>query len=302
MKSFIKKFIPHKWKIIYGKYKTKYQKYRLKLNIIRYLKKDSEYDVSEKKEIIDFLKHNPFSVFPYNFTKKYKSENITVYTDSENSMKYVLHENKRLYFKRKWNESEIKNYYSILLLEQDADSPHRYETPYFNVQEGDTVVDAGVAEGNFALSIVEKAQKLYLFEVDNEWIEALNLTFAPWKEKVEIVNKYVSDNDNNGNVTLDTFFQSKRVNFIKADIEGAEMSLLRGSKNIISSNNSIRMILCTYHKHNDAEDINKMLVDSGFKTEFSKGYMIFVYDKALSEPYLRKGLIRAAKKQLSKTK
>lgn len=38
-----------------------------------------------------------------------------------------------------------------------------------------------------------------------------------------------------------------------------------------------------------------MLTDLGLKTEFTKGYMIFINDETLSEPYLRKGLIRASK-------
>ncbi|MDR2424728.1 MAG: FkbM family methyltransferase [Prevotellaceae bacterium] len=300
MKSFIKKFIPRALRKKYGIYRESIvlckRKKKLKLKIIKYLEKDSEYDISEKKAIIDFLKHNPFSVFPYDYTKKYNSENIRVYTDSENGMKYVLHENKRLYFKKRMKENFIKICYNNLVREQDIESPHRYETTDFSVQEADIVADVGTAEGNFGLSVVEKAKKLYLFEVDEEWIEALKMTFAPWKEKVFIVNKYVSDNNENGCTTLDAFFVNETPDFIKADIEGYESNLLRGSKNIISSNDSIKIILCTYHRQNDAAELNRMLAELGFRTEFSKGYMIFVYDKTLSEPYLRKGLIRAAKK------
>jgi hypothetical protein len=59
----------------------------------------------------------------------------------------------------------------------------------------------------------------------------------------------------------------------------------------------MKVILCTYHKHNDAEMLNQMLAERGFHTEFSNGYIIFyyeVYDK-LKPPYLRKGLIRGIK-------
>jgi len=68
--------------------------------------------------------------------------------------------------------------------EQDNQSPHLYLTAEFQVDINSIVVDAGVAEGNFALSVVEKAKILYLIECDTEWMEALRLTFAPWKEKV----------------------------------------------------------------------------------------------------------------------
>jgi hypothetical protein len=298
MKSSIKKLIPRALRKKYRKcreYIILCKTEKLKLKIIKYIEKNFEYDIFEKKAIVDFLKHNPLSVFPYYFTKKYNPENIKVYTDSENGMKYVLHENKRLYFKKSMDENAIKICYSNRLMEQDIESPHRYETTDFSVHEADIVADVGTAEGNFGLSVVEKAKKLYLFEINEEWIEALKTTFAPWKEKVFIVNKYVSDNNENDCTTLDAFFVNETPDFIKADIEGYESNLLRGSKNIISSNDSIKIILCTYHRQNDAEELNRMLAELGFRTEFSKGYMIFVYDKTLSEPYLRKGLIRAAK-------
>jgi hypothetical protein len=38
----------------------------------------------------------------------------------------------------------------------------------FDVDVDDIVGDIGAAEGSFGLSIVEKAKKLYLFEMDEE--------------------------------------------------------------------------------------------------------------------------------------
>jgi hypothetical protein len=184
------------------------------------------------------------------------------------------------------------------LVEQDAASPHRYETTEFHVSEGDVVVNAGVAGGNFALSIVDKVKKIYLFEVDKAWIEVLKITFAPWKDKVVIVNKYVSDNNKGNCITLDNFFGQEQIDFIKADIEGAEPLLLAGAETILSRQTSMKIVLCTYHKHDDAETLNQILTAKGFHTEFSKGYMIFlheIYDK-LKPPYLRKGVIRGVKR------
>ena len=291
MKLFLKKLVSHIIETRHSERRATSDTDKLRWKIIRHLEKD----IAEKEKIIEFLKYHSFSVFPYKFVKKYKAKNVTVYTDDDSGLKYVIHENKRLYFKRKWTDDEIRNCYNFLMTEQDPDSPHCYETPDFHVRNGEIVVDAGVAEGNFSLSIVEKVEKLYLFEMDDEWNEALNLTFAPWKDKVEIINKYVSDNDDNDSITLDTFLKNKRVTFIKADIEGAETNLLRGCKQLVSSNESLRMMLCTYHKKHDADDLNRMLTESGFSTDFTKGYMIFSLDPTLSEPYLRKGLIRAWK-------
>ena len=295
IKPVVKKIMPTVLWEKFAEYMNKIKRHKLKLEIIKYLETNSAYDNPEKGEIISFLKSNSSFIFPYNFIKKYDARNIRVYTDNQHGMKYVLHENKRLYFKKNWNEKLIMNSYNGLLIEQDIDSPHRYETSGFHVNTGDVVVDVGVAEGNFALSVVEKAKKLYLFEVDEEWIDVLKVTFAPWKEKVEIICKYVSDHDDDENVTLDTFLGKEKVDFIKADIEGAETALLKGCKNILSDNHPLKIVMCTYHNPNDAEEIKHMLTGSGFQTVFSKGYMIFIYDETLCAPYLRKGLIRGIK-------
>jgi hypothetical protein len=72
---------------------------------------------------------------------------------------------------------------------------------------------------------------------------------------------------------------------------------LKGAQAILSRPTPMKVVLCTYHKHNDAETLDQILTEKGFHTEFSKGYMIFsheVYDK-LSPPYLRRGLIRGIK-------
>jgi hypothetical protein len=185
--------------------------------------------------------------------------------------------------------------YNWLLVEQDSLSPHCYETAEFHVSEGDVVIDAGAAEGNFALSVIEKVKKIYLFEVDKAWIAALEATFVPWKEKVVIVNKYISDNNKKNGIALDTFFGNEKIDFIKADIEGAEPQLLTGASTLLSRQTPMKITLCTYHRHNDAEVLNRMLIEKGFHTEFSRGYMLFLYDKALAPPYLRKALVRATK-------
>jgi hypothetical protein len=251
----------------------------------------------EYQEVIDYLKQHPLSVLPYAYTEKYHPGDVVVYLDTEKKMLYVLQGGKRLYFKKGWDEKQVQFCYNWLLMEQDRLSPHCYETADFHVSEGDVVVDAGVAEGNFALSVIEKVKKIYLFETDETWIAALKATFAPWKEKVVIVNKYVSDNNKRNCVTLDAFFGNEKVDFIKADIEGAELQLIAGASAMLSVQTPMKVILCAYHRHDDAEVLNQMLTEKEFRTEFSKGYMIFFYEMCdkLKPPYLRRGLIRGVK-------
>jgi predicted RNA methylase len=245
-------------------------------------------------EIAEYFEKYNFSVFPYEFQWKYHRGKILVCFDANCQMGYVFHENKRMYFPKGWEQTQIRDYYNGLLVEQDRDSPHCYETDSFYVHDGDTVADIGAAEGIFGLTNIEKVKYLYLFECDANWTAALHKTFEPWKDKVKIINKYVSDNNEGQNITFDSFCGENRITFIKADIEGAEVSLLRGAENTMRTAEELKMVLCTYHKQNDADEIKGILTNNGFETEFSKRYMIFI-DKELSEPYIRRGLIRAKK-------
>jgi hypothetical protein len=247
----------------------------------------------ELQDVLAALKVNRNTTLPHTFTKKYNVDDIVVYFDNNRKLRYVLDNNKKIYFKKAWTVREIKKAWNILLCEQDKNSPHRYESETFKVCDGDIVIDAGSAEGNFALSVVEKAGLLYLFEVDQEWIECLEATFEPWKDKVIIINKYISDKNDNNCMTLDELIQSNtnKQYFIKADIEGAELKLLAGGESILSQNIPIKISICTYHNPKDAENINEYLSNNGFSTKFSKGFIISPWSK----PYLRKGLIRATK-------
>lgn len=55
-------------------------------------------------------------------------------------------------------------------------------------------------------------------------------------------------------VAIDDFFSSKRVTFIKMDIEGAERKALIGAKQIIQKQNPC-MAVCVYHKFDDLWEI-----------------------------------------------
>ncbi|MDR1563304.1 MAG: FkbM family methyltransferase [Dysgonamonadaceae bacterium] len=303
IKRIIKKFTPDFIMSIWRKYqeikeKKEWKKWAIPLenqvkNYLENIPKESMTD--EIQEILDYLrKPHSYTHIPYSYKENYNPDNVKVYKDNERGMLYVIYDEKRLYFKKDWHEKWIRKYYNYLMIEQDEKSPHRYETSDFCVNQGDIVVDAGAAEGNFALSVIEKVKKIYLFEVEEEWIDVLRVTFEPWKDKVVIIKKYISDNNENNCVTLDSIFENEEINFIKADIEGAEIQLLNGAKSIMAREMPPKIILCTYHNQNDAEIIDNMLTKQGFNTEFSKGFMIYLYE-TLNPPYLRRGLIRAWK-------
>lgn len=252
----------------------------------------------EIKKIIDYVIKNGIDVFNYNFKEKYKNLDVDVFFDDENNMFYVLHNGKKMYFHEKFtNKESIISYYRFILEEQDEISPHRYLIKSINVEEGDIVVDAGVAEGNFALDIIDKASKVYLIESDPGWIKALNETFKNYKNKVVIVNKFLSDCDDENSVTLNQLFENIDVNFIKMDIEGFEVKALKGASKILSKGKPINIDVCTYHNYTDFDVIESILTHYNFTVEPSNGYMFFQHEGNYldKEPHLVKGLIRAYK-------
>jgi len=249
----------------------------------------------EIRKIIEYFKENNFSVFPYDFTQKYRVLKVKSFYDKVCGMHYVLHNGKRMYFPKSWTAQQGKNYYKMLCMEQDENSPHRYETVDFSPKNGDVIVDVGAAEGIWALTYAEVAKKIYLFECDPGWEQALQKTFEPYKEKTIMVNKYVSDKSDGENITLDDYFDNETINFIKADIEGYELKLLKGMANILTKEKDIKLLLCAYHNQKDEEELKIGLEKFGFYAECSKGYMLFAEDENLEPPYLRRGLVRARK-------
>ncbi|MHA6247682.1 FkbM family methyltransferase [Pontibacter sp. CAU 1760] len=250
---------------------------------------------ADVKAVLRFIQQYGVITFPYPFAFDQNPDQVHVYRDAKLGLPYVLLDGKRLYYKRTWSEKEIQESFNFLTIEQHPNSPHRYLTSGFKVNKDDVVVDIGAAEGNFSLGIVEQAAKVYIFEADQEWMEALEATFAPWREKVEIIHQYVSDTDTASTIQLDTFLQGKgKADFLKIDVEGAESQILRGARQSLLQTNGMKVAICTYHRQKDAVELGQALKEHAFNITYSDGYMLFLEDEQ-SPPYLRKGLIRATK-------
>lgn len=248
----------------------------------------------EKLAVLKYLETNPVSIFPYQFNNNYRPELIEVFYDKDRRLRYVMLDDKKLYFRQQWTKRRIQRAYADLSREQDPGSPHRYLGNGFSVDENDVIADIGAAEGNFSLSVIDRVKKVYLFESDSRWVDALKATFEPYSEKAVIVEKRVSNIDDSGNVRLDTFHDFYGdITFLKIDVDGAERQVLDGCKAIFSGKKPLKVALCTYHKEEDENKFAELLTGYGFKVSFSRGYMIPYYDKKLKAPWLRRGLIRA---------
>ncbi len=233
------------------------------------------------------------NVFNSAFTEKACYKNVECEYDSENGLLFTYYTGKKMYMSRAYRTPEqVRAYVSVIMQEQDVKSPHCYFSEYFYVNDGDVVIDAGVAEGNFALSIVDHVSKLYLVETDPAWTEALRYTFEPYKDRVEIIPKYLSDKNDDKNITIDSIAGGQTINVIKMDIEGAEISALIGAEETIRRNPAIRIAACSYHKHNDEIIIRAMMEHYGLKTATSEGYMLFIWEKDFfDDPEFRRGLV-----------
>jgi Methyltransferase FkbM domain len=248
---------------------------------------------ADEEEVMSYLASNPITVFPYDFQNQYDKSSIEVMQDASNGLRYVMHDNKKLYFKRSYSEAKIKSLYHGLQLDQDPNSPHLYLTQDFNLNSNDVIADIGAAEGNFSLSNIETVKKVYLFECDVEWIEALEATFNPWKEKVVICNKFVSNSDQNDSISLDTFAtKHDDITFLKVDIEGEEARFLDGAKKLLQSEKQFKMAICTYHKQDDEAEFTALLKSYHLDVKPSNRFMIFYHDHNIKAPYLRRGLLR----------
>ncbi len=276
-------------------YKKTKEEERIKLSIITHYQQHPSND-NEIVEALAFLKQNPLSVFPYPFYLNYVNKTIDVLRDKENGLPYVLHFGKKLYFKKNWSTQHIIEAYRFLLAEQDENSGHCYLNKDYNLELNDVVVDVGAAEGIFALKEIENIKHVYLIETDNEWIEALKETYKPWLNKITIINKFVSNVDNDSNVKIDSYFTDiEKIDFLKIDVDGAERDLLTGAEKTIE-NKVKKLAICTYHKPNDNKDFSQYLISKKYSITNSKGYMLFFYDPAFGAPFFRRGLIKAEKK------
>lgn len=267
--------------------------YLKKHNLIEYYR-NKEVDL-EQQEVLDYLENHELQVFNYPFVEKYDDWDEPIYYDETEKLYYVFYNNKRMYLSRKFDTKEkVWEYYKSIILEQDNDSPHKYLVAGYEVMDGDIVIDVGAAEGNFALEVIDIVNKIYLVEADPLWIEALRLTFAPYKDKVEIIEAYLGDKLEDNCITVDELLKGRDVNYIKMDIEGSEIAALAGAKQTIQNADNLILNLCTYHRQNDYNEIANILQSFGYSVSPSKGYMVFLWEDTNIHKLVR-GLLRAKK-------
>lgn len=232
--------------------------------------------------------------YPIQLTEKHTDDLIEVQYDEQRDMLYVVHHGKRMYYPREYSVQEVYASYQYCCIEQDKESPHRYLDEQFFVGPGAVVLDAGAAEGNFALDIVEQAAKVYLVECEEKWLEALRATFSPYMEKVVIIPKMLGNRVDDKWTTVDEIAGEDRIDFIKMDVEGCEADALLGAENTLQRNRNMKCVIATYHEAGMGERVKRFLEEHNFSADYTPGYILYKnYETPVWENELRHALVRA---------
>ena len=158
------------------------------------------------------------------------------------------------------------------------------------ISKGDIVIDAGANIGLHTLNmakIVGKTGKVFAFEPEitnfgilkkniklnnytnifaehkavgeKDGIATLYRSNHPGMHKIDSKPQHSKDKLNVDIISLDNFFNKNhiqpKIDFIKIDVEGFELSVLKGMKNILKNNKNIKILLELYHNKLHEEDL-----------------------------------------------
>lgn len=279
--------------------------YRLtRLEILSWYHFNDRYEQldDERKEILRYIEEDtlqgwPRKFFPekYDFDGNCKSSKPQFEIDIVEDGRFSVwkHNGKRIYFP--YSKELAHRQASGLYREFFTHSPHNYFDEDYTVgdiPEGSIVADVGAAEGLFGMTVIDRCKKVYLFEYENKWIEALGKTYSDYSDKIEIIPELVGDGEKG--LSLDEFFKDKeKPNLVKMDVEGYEASILKGMKNMLEESFPLTMLICTYHRQHDWDHYYDFL-QKRFEITHSKGWYWHMPDPM--PPFFRRGIMRAIRK------
>lgn len=188
---------------------------------------------------------------------------------------YVVYQlkglNRPLYWPRKFSHSLF--YWMISETFRNRD-PHFYEIPETTVHKGDIVADCGAADDLFSLTLLGRVKHCYLIEPLLEFQQALNKTFScvrgfeilpvalgeqPGKLYLKEASIMSTIGETGSRVvdveTIDRLFYARgiSVDYLKVDIEGSEMSMLKGAANTIRQSRP-RIAMALYHQNQNVDE------------------------------------------------
>ena len=186
--------------------------------------------------------------------------------------------------------------YQVVCESFDENDWHFYQKRNTEVNEGEIILDIGTAEGLFPLDVIEKCSHIYMIEPSKIFNNALKKTFSKFSEKTTIYHTAVgnfvgqipfdenslegmiSENNDLEKVcitTIDSLIGEKKITYLKADIEGYELEMLKGSELTIKTNKP-KIAITTYHTQNNPTEIINLI--KSFVPEYNY-YVKGIYEK-----------------------
>jgi FkbM family methyltransferase len=185
---------------------------------------------------------------------------------------------KKLYWPKKY---PVNGIYQVAAETFDPDDWHYYQKEHTEIAKDEILLDVGAAEGLFSLSVVDLCEKVIMIEPNKHFVSSLEKTFSDFRNKVEIINVAVGEEEGEmyfdsdslqgkvGNevtdsnkmkiTTVDSLMRrEKRITYFKADIEGFEYSVLKGSEATIKKHHP-KIAITTYHTENNAAEIISLI-------------------------------------------
>lgn len=196
--------------------------------------------------------------------------------DGEFFIVYLKGFDRPLYYPRKMDFQSVNQ---VITESFYPDQWHFYEIPETKVGADDVVVDCGAAEGLFSLMVANRCKHVYAVEPLPAFVKALNLTLAHFNNVTVIPSglserpgkAYMDDNNissavsDTGNTevsleTIDNLFVGRGIDidYLKADLEGYEMNMLKGATETIRKCKP-KIAITTYHVAEHAEQIKAFL-------------------------------------------
>lgn len=198
-----------------------------------------------------------------------------------------------------------------LFLNEEINYARVYDR-FYDIKKDDIIIDIGAHVGIFTLRAARQAKNVLAIEPHpfnyslltnnvkaNKLVNVQTLRLALWssngKMKLYLASSashslkpYLKDKSKYLEVqtkTLDTIIKElgiKRVNFIKIDVEGAELEVLRGAEETLKENDPF-ISIAAYHTSTEVHEITEYLQRKGFR--------VFVPESKCLQVFKSKGKI-----------
>lgn len=184
---------------------------------------------------------------------------------------------------------------------------HAYEFGPVIIRPGDLVVDAGASEGFFTRYALERGARVLAAEPLPALVDALNCSFADEIEdgRVQVLAAALGSERGTARleagptvfegslgeigvhvdvVALNEILGEARVDFIKMDIEGGEMSALRGASAYLAAHKP-RLAIAVYHGLHNGRDVAEII--RAARPDYNVRYRgIFALDGVPPRPFM----------------